>query len=316
MKRIFFLIVVVIFSVMAIYGAFRIYNVLSGSDSDSGSAAKSSAVEKSGTSEKRAAWALLKKNIENELKGFKGTAGIVIKDLDLNWEIVSNEDAPIPSASMVKIPIMMAYFYASNDGVVDLKSKISLANREKSPGSGLLKNVAAGKQFSLEELIYLMISSSDNTAANILIDRLGLDAINRYFLRMGLKSTNLVRKMMDFSQRKAGVENYTTAREMADLLEKMYRDRFLSPAISKNCLQILAGQKVNDRIPKKLPGGTMVAHKTGLEDGLCHDAGIVYTDKGNFLICVLTKHKYKSAREAKSLIATISLLAYMYHNGG
>ena len=77
----------------------------------------------------------------------------------------------------------------------------------------------------------------------------------------------------------------------------------------------MARQKVNDRIPKKLPAGVTVAHKTGLENGLCHDAGIVYTDKGDFLICVLTKHKNKSAREAKALIADISFAAYNYYGG-
>lgn len=307
MKRLLLLVVaIVIFAMMAVYGSRTVYNAFKGLEN----VLPLPALNRENLSAKKACWAGLEKSIAQELKGFDGTAGVVIKDLGHNWEIVSNENTPIPSASMVKIPVMMSYFYASKEGVIDLNSNICITNRAKSPGSGLLKNVCPGENFTIEELIGLMITHSDNTAANILIDRLGFDAINGYFIRMGLKHTDLVRKMMDFKLRKKGVENYTTARDMANLLEMLYRNRFLNSAISKKCLEILAAQKVNDRIPKKLPAGTIVAHKTGLENGLCHDAGIVYTNKGNFLICILTKHNYKNAHAAKKLIADISLLTY------
>ena len=82
--------------------------------------------------------------------------------------------------------------------------------------------------------------------------------------------------------------------------------------ISKNCLELLSEQKINDRIPKKLPSDITVAHKTGLENGVCHDVGIVYTSKGNFLICVLTKHEYPTSRPTKRLISRLSLLTYNY----
>ncbi|MDO8525620.1 MAG: serine hydrolase, partial [Candidatus Omnitrophota bacterium] len=121
--------------------------------------------------------------------------------------------------------------------------------------------------------------------------------------------------MMDFKSRRKGVENYTTASDMAYLLEKLYRGRFLDKTTSKRCLELLTEQKVNDRIPKKLPPDIVVAHKTGLENGVCHDVGIVYTAKGAFLICVLTRHKYTTARTAKRLISRLSLLTYNYYNG-
>ena len=149
-------------------------------------------------------------------------------------------------------------------------------------------------------------------AANILINRLGLDELNRYFLKFGLKNTNLSRKMMDFKSRKEGLENYTTVGDMSNILEELYRGRFINSKVSKGCLEMLAEQKINDRIPKKLPPAIIVAHKTGLENGVCHDVGIVYTSKGNFLICVLTKHGYPTARPTKRLISRLSLLTYNY----
>ena len=260
-----------------------------------------------------AAWKNLKKELAGEMKGFNGNVGLVVKDLDMNWEINSSKDRSIPSASIVKIPVMLSYFYAAHDKKIDLRSKIELKNTQKAPGSGVLKNAVAGQSFSIENLITLMITESDNTAANILIGYLGFDTLNSYFAKLGLRHTNLSRKMMDFKERKKGVENYTTTADMAYLLEQLYRGAFLDAATSKRCLEILANQKVNDRIPKELPQGTVTAHKTGLEDGLCHDVGIVYTDKGAFLICVLTKHGYKYAKPAKKMIAQMSLRTYEYY---
>ncbi|MBN2453616.1 MAG: serine hydrolase [Candidatus Omnitrophica bacterium] len=307
MRRIFLLTIIIIFIAMGAYGFGVIQNCFKPTEAISPC--------KVNIMVRTARWKELEKEINKTLKRFNGTAGVVINDLDLNWEIAINEDKVIPSASMVKIPIMMAYYCASRNGLVDLNARIRLTDKLKAPGSGTLKNAASGTDLSVEEMMILMITQSDNTAANILIDYLGMDKLNYYFSAMGLKNTNLSRKMMDFKSRKAGVENYTTARDIAFLLYKLYRNKFLDKAMSQRCLKILACQKVNDRIPKKLPEKVTVAHKTGLERGLCHDAGIVYTDKGNFLICVLVNHNDKTAAAAKSLISRISLLTYLYHNG-
>ncbi len=262
---------------------------------------------------RRGAWANLKKGIERELKGFSGTAGIVIKDLDKNWEINTNKNLRIPSASIAKIPIMLSFFYAAHEGKLSLQDTVKLKDSDKTPGSGTLKYETPGKAFTIEDLISRMITKSDNTATNMLINHLGFDTLNRYFKKLGLKNTNLSREMMDFKKRKQGIENYTTAGEISRLLEQIYRGKFLNLQISQQCVEILAGQKVKDRIPKKLPDEVVVAHKTGLENFICHDAGIVYTDKGNFLITVLVKHPNKTAQKAKSLIADISLLTYNYY---
>jgi beta-lactamase class A len=266
--------------------------------------------------ERRQSWKNLDKTIKSEIKNFNGEVAAVIKDFNTGTEIVINENKLLPSASLVKIPIMAACFNAVVEGSLKLDETIRLQNAYKVSGSGILKQESPGKEYTIEKLIELMIAESDNTAANMLIERIGKDYLNDFFKRIGLKNTNLAREMMDFEGRKEGVENYTTSRDMALLLEKMYYGRLLNASLSKKCLQILTNQKVNDRIPKKLPAETIVAHKTGLEKGICHDAGIVYTTKGNFLICVLTKHKYKSARQAKRLISDISLVTYKTEIGG
>jgi beta-lactamase class A len=259
-------------------------------------------------------WLRLKNILENKVKHFKGRVGLVVEDLDMEWEIAFNEETLIPSASLVKIPIMLSCFYAARDGKIDLKGAITLRSSEKVSGSRVLGKEPAGSVFTAEELFNPMITQSDNAAANILIDFLGVDTLNTYFKKMGLNNTNIARKMMDFEERREGEENYTTAQDMAYLLEELYHKKFLNKDVSEKCLELLGQQRINDRIPRKLPkNGTFIAHKTGLERHICHDVGIVFTNKGNFLICILVKHENKLAKPAKKLISDISLVVYNYY---
>ncbi|MFA5144280.1 MAG: serine hydrolase [Candidatus Omnitrophota bacterium] len=262
----------------------------------------------------RAGWARLKEDVTKMAGQYKGDVALVIKDLGTGARIEINENMEIPSASLVKIPIMLAVFSEAKAGRITLNDAIELRQSDKTDGSGVLKNALTGPSYKIEALVSLMITQSDNTAANMLINRLGMDELNQSFKKFGLKHTNLSRRMMDFKSRKYGIENYTTAADMAHILEELYRGSFISKGISNSCLEYLSEQKINDRIPKKLPSGVTVAHKTGLENGVCHDVGIVYTDKGNFIICALIKHRSSTARQAKRLIAYLSLSVYNYYN--
>jgi len=263
---------------------------------------------------KKEGWLCLKKNLENKIGNFKGKVSLVVEDLSTGWVISFNEDSLIPSASLVKVPIMLSYFYAAQEGKVNLRDNIRLKSFEKVAGSKVLGRSPVGSQFIVEELFDPMITVSDNAAANALIDLLGFDTLNSYFKKMGLKNTNIARDMLDFRGRREGQENYTTAADMAYILDKLYRRQFLNQEVSEKCLLLLNQQKINDRIPRDLPKDDVsVAHKTGLERHICHDAGIVYTQKGNFLICVLVKHGNRRALPAKKLIADIALSTYNYY---
>lgn len=256
----------------------------------------------------------LKKLIEGEVSKFTGEASIVVKDLNMDWEISLNKDKAFPSASLAKVPIMTAVFKAAGEGRINLNNTLQLKGSQKVNGSGVLKQMPAGSELSVARLVEYMIIESDNTAANILINLLGMDYLNDFFKEAGLKRTNLSRKMMDFRFRRNGIENYTTSEDLAYLLEEVYRGRIINKNVSRRCLEILKRQNINDRIPAKLPANVIVAHKTGLERNVCHDAGIVFTGKGNFLICILTKNADRR-KTAKDFIANISLYTYDYYQG-
>lgn len=260
--------------------------------------------------QKKSRWRILRNTLTKEVAKFSGEASIVVKDLKRDWVINLGENIKLPSASLVKVPIMASCFHAAANGRLDLNSRILLEARHKAGGSGEIEEKPNGTAFTAEELIDLMVIQSDNTATNMLIDLLEFDYLNSCFKEFGLKDTNISRMMMDMKSRRLGIENYTTARDMALIFEKIYAGHLIDRKISLRCLNILKQQKMQDRIPARLPDDIVVAHKTGLEKGICHDVGIVFTGNGDFLICALTKHHDKSARRAKRLISKIALLTY------
>lgn len=264
-------------------------------------------------SHRKIAWNVLGERIKKEAAEFGADTGIVVEDLASGWKISLNQDKLFPSASLVKVPIMASYILASAKGEVNLNNRIALKNSCRVLGSGTLKSYAPGTEFYINDLIRVMVTESDNTAANMLIDYFGFNRLNSYFKKLGLNNTNLTRQMMDFRKRKQGVENFTSAQDLAALFKEIYNNNLVNKSFSGKCLEILKQQKIKDRIPKRLPAGTVVANKTGLERGVCHDAGIVFTPQGDYLIVVLTRHKNKVARPAKRFIAQLALDVYNYY---
>lgn len=261
-------------------------------------------------SRRRACWSELGERIKKEIVGFNGRAGIIIEDLNTGCRLEVNADALFPAASLLKIPIAVSYFYAANEGKISLDEVLTLKTSDKVGGSGGIKELPDGTQFTLKRLIELMISESDNTAANMLIERLGQNYLNKCFKKIGLGRTNICRAMMDFKSRRQGRENFITASDLAYLLDEAYHKKLISKNYSQLLLKYLKEQKIRDRIPRRLPVTTLVAHKTGLERRICHDAGIVFTPKGDFMICVLTRHRGKTAKPAKIFISRIAFLVY------
>ncbi len=261
-------------------------------------------------------WGRLKRDLTFEIRRFNGQAGVVVQDLKTGWTLTYQPDRSFPAASVIKIPMMTACFQAATEGKLDLNSRVVIRPADKVSGSGVLKAMPGRNEVRVSQLIDWMITQSDNTATNVLISRLGIGYFNQHFRQMGLNGTRLERPMMDFSGRRKGVENLTTAQDMARVLRKMYQAEAVSPQVSRACLELLKRQHLRDRIPALLPEGTPVAHKTGLERSVCHDAGIIYTRRGDLLICVLTQRKAKgTSQPAKRFIARLAQHAYRYAEG-
>jgi beta-lactamase class A len=210
---------------------------------------------------------------------------------------------------MIKIHILAAALKACQEGRFSLDQRIVITRRDITGGSGKIKAMNIPCGFTLAQLLDFMITQSDNTACNKVISLLGFNYINQTSRELGATNTVLRRYMMDFTKRRRGIENYTTANDVSLILEKIYYGSLVSVNASKFALGLLKQQEVNDRIPKYLPEGTIVAHKTGLERNVVHDAGIVFSPRGDYIICVMVKG-VRDYKKSKNFIARLSRLVY------
>lgn len=238
----------------------------------------------------------------------KDDVGVVVKDLNNDkWILKLNEEKVFQSASTIKIPIMVEILRQVEMGKCSLVEKTKIDDKDKVDFS-IISELSVG-EYSILDLITLMIIISDNTATNLLIDLAGYDSINNLLEGLSLKNTHLNRKMMDFQAIKEGRKNTTTPTDMAIILEKIYRSEILNKEHSKLALDIMKRQLHRDAIPRYLREDTLIAHKTGELDGLNHDIGIVYTEKKDYIIGVFTENG-KDNLINKRLIGNISKLVY------
>ncbi|MGL4848481.1 MAG: serine hydrolase [Clostridium sp.] len=253
----------------------------------------------------------LKKTVDNEIvaesKNLKGNYSIAFKDLNHSDVVIKNNKKTV-AASVIKIYIMIEAYYQIHRNNLSLTDKLVYTQSDKVGGSGTIANGPVGKSFSIEELLKAMMTTSDNVAANMLIDHLGIDNINKRIKAMGCIDTELNRKMMDSNAINSGVENYTSVADLALTLSKIYNGQAVSKEVDKRMLALMERNTVKKKIPNKLPKGVKVMHKSGEYTNVENDAGIVITDKGAYVICVTTDKGSKENQE--NFISNISKRVY------
>ena len=136
----------------------------------------------------------------------------------------------------------------------------------------------------LKTLCGLMITISDNMATNMIMRHFGIETLNREFREIGLQDTHIERLLFDSAGDALGKQNKIVPREMGGLLERIYRHTFVDEATSRIVEDTLLDQQINHKIPGYLPEGTPVAHKTGEDDGITNDVGVVFA-KEPFVLC-------------------------------
>ena len=218
-----------------------------------------------------------------------GPAQVYFTDLATNQSLYRGSST-LPSASMIKVFILARAYEDLRNGSLSRKETFNLTPENVVGGAGVLQGRPYGTKVPLQEALDLMITESDNTAANLLIDRLGMDRINSYMQSHGYSHSVLRRKMMDTKAMEEGRENMTSTRDVALLFKRLYRGNCVGPAQDREMLEIYKRQTDNDSIPGDLPQGTVVAHKTGEVSDVRHDGGIVYTPKGSYVLVIFTRN--------------------------
>ncbi|WP_197524009.1 serine hydrolase [Cupriavidus sp. USMAHM13] len=193
----------------------------------------------------------------------------------------------MPSASLVKVPILLAMLEQVGQDRLCLAQEMSLAGIERVGGTGILAQLPSVRQLTLAELARLMIVLSDNVATNALITLLGFDAVNGWCERAGLAQTRLQRRMMDAAARAAGRDNFTSAGDTAAALGWLLRGDTLPAPLRAFGLALLADQRERAHFGAALPAAARLANKTGQLPGLRHDAGILTVGDQSVVLAVL-----------------------------
>lgn len=252
------------------------------------------------------------------------TVGVAFHDLATGDTLYIAADEPFHAASTMKVPVMIELFRQIDAGTLRLDQQILLRNQFRSIVDGSPYSLTpsddsdssayalVGTPVPLRELIDRMITRSSNLATNALIELAGAPNANATAHRLGARNMNVRRGVEDTKAFRAGLNNTTTARDLAVLLDAIETGRAASRASCDGMREILLRQEFNTEIPAGLPAGTKVAHKTGWITGVLHDAAIVYPpSRPPYILVVLTRGISETA-DARRLIADISRLVYAH----
>jgi len=257
----------------------------------------------------------LKCNLESAAAEFNGVLGVSVKDVVSSEEFNVNEGEIFPVGSSIKIPILIELFRKAKAGTVDLDETITVHEKDKARGSGVLKELGNGTvSMTLLDLATLMIIVSDNTATNMLIDAIKMAEVNAMIKRLGLKEMKLQRKMLDYVAASKGLENLSTPKEFMRMMDILYTKNGLDPWACEQTLAILKKPKMGT-IARGLPLGIELANKPGGIEGVSCDVGIVYQPNRPYIIVLMAKNIPPS--DAKKLRATeqmsqVSSMVYEY----
>ena len=226
--------------------------------------------------------------IYNDIAAFPGKVGFYCRYLNEERAWMHNPDLPLIAASVIKIPIMVTAMRDIAAGALDPDAAVRIAPEMKMPSCGALAYLHDGLEVTVTDLITLMIILSDNTATNLLIDRLTPAHVNATMEMLGIPGICLRRRLFEPELSARGIENTVTARGIGVILERMAAGTLLGKRDDDAMLGILLNQRLNGKLPFYLHGqGIRCAHKTGEDDGITHDVGIVYAEKP-FVICMLS----------------------------
>jgi beta-lactamase class A len=240
------------------------------------------------------------------LGSFPGEAGAFASDIDGRALFCEREDEPFPSASVIKVPLVMTLYADAARGLLDLDERVAVGDRID--GSGVLRHLRDVERLSLRDLAMLSIIVSDNTATNRLIDRVGLDRVGERLREWDCPTTRLSRRMYDFEAAKRGNENVMTPRETVSLLQRLQRGECEDRPTSDAVLAVLEQCQDRTMLLRYLPYATKASHKTGTLDDSRNDAAIVPGERP-VIVAAFTR-KLRDTGAAVSWLGVLGWCAY------
>ena len=265
----------------------------------------------------------LRAPLEKRIASHHGVVGLYVKDLTSGETLSINGREQFPSASVIKVPILVELFHNIERGTIKLSDPLIMLAADQRPGSGVLQFLSTPHTLTVADAAMLMIILSDNSATNLIIDKVGIRNVNARMDSLGLRQTRLHAKVFLGSSTTidtAGTRRWglgvTTPEEMGTLFERMYRGTAVSDTASKQMLNMLRRNFDYEEIPRLLPPGVSVAHKTGKLDASRSDCGIVYNNGKDYVLCIFTRdNQDRSWRIDTEARVTMGELARLVHEG-
>jgi beta-lactamase class A len=257
------------------------------------------------------------------VRAHKGEVALDVKNLKTGESFVYRQDEPMPTASLIKFPVMVEAYRQAAEKQIDLDAKITLKKEDKVPGSGILTyDFSDGSTLAVRDAVRLMIKFSDNTATNLVLDQIGIPSTARTMEAMGYPNTKIHSKSFrrDLSVFPERSQRYglgsTTASEMVRLLEALHKRELVSREASEAMLAHLKTCDDKDKFPRFLPHGTSIAFKTGSVDEIRTAAGIIETKAGPIALCVLSEKnedkRYHPDNAGNRLCAEVAREVFQY----
>ena len=260
-------------------------------------------------------WTKLESTINDIDRNLDGVVGVAIEDLNAGQKFLLRADSIFPQASSIKIAVLAELYHQAQLSAQGTPGKAKLTNlytmraADLVEDSDIMGGLTAGvTQITNRDLATMMVAVSDNSATNVLIDRLGMENVNALLDGLGLHNTRLRRKMMDVKAAAEGRENISTPQEMLTLLEKIYQGKVLDKEMTADFFKMLSTHKTSF-IPRDLPNGLQIANKPGELEAVRNDSGIVFLQNRPYIICVMTTY-LAYERDGEEAIAKISTAAY------
>lgn len=272
--------------------------------------------------------ATLQAEVDALVANIGGVTAVEVEEPDGTPLASENAGEQIEAASLYKLAVMVEVFLQRDMGVLTFDDEIVLEPYHFTEGGDVFSEEEIGTTATVGTLVEAMITASSNVAASALLEYVGTDAVNETMASLGLSSTQIRwypgptetpegrvsgRGLLRISPdiRADDALNVTSAADIAALFRMLLAGEVVNAEASQEMLDLLALQQINDRLPAYLPGGTVVAHKTGNLDGLMHDAGIIFAPTGPVIVVVMTEDLDELT--STDLIARIGLLAYEAH---
>ncbi|MBB4636378.1 serine hydrolase [Longimicrobium terrae] len=266
----------------------------------------------------------LRRQLERLMTGYEGVAGVSVRNLATGESLSIRGGEKFPSASLIKVAILVTALDEVRRGSLRMDDPISMIARDQVGGSGVLQYMHSGMEMTVQDAAALMITLSDNTATNLLLDKLNIRTVWAKMDSLGLPATRVHSKTfiratsvaMDSSV-KYGL-GVTTPDETLELFARLHAGTAVNPAMDSVALSLLRANQDFTKLVRWLPESVIVAHKTGEVDQSRNDCGIIQGPQAPVAVCVMTRENrdtsYAVDNPANLLIARIGAAVYRHYN--